>query len=210
MRKGATPFALRLPVAIPSAPSASGIERTRRPLSRSRSDRPWSSDSRRTRFQVFFAPAVSPSAPPASRAPPTGAKCRPCGRRLVRHSTSPTSRKTRSFSVRVFPGTRATLDAGTGSVTGLRTPQSAAVTRNPFVSVPAAQLSANGYVRQGSTENTYFAPDAAVLLSDEFLRDHCFRLRQGEGRREGLIGLGFEPVRGRNKPDIAGTLWIDR
>ena len=113
------------------------------------------------------------------------------------------------FSARISRYAR-TLDARTGRVTGYETTQSAAVTRNPFVSVPAAQLSANGYVRQGSTENTYFAPDAAVLLSDEFLRDHCFRLRQGEGRREGLIGLGFEPVRGRNKPDITGTLWIDR
>jgi hypothetical protein len=47
-------------------------------------------------------------------------------------------------------------------------------------------------------------------MSAEFLRDHCFKLREGDGKRAGLIGLAFEPVRSRDKPDIAGTLWIDR
>jgi hypothetical protein len=113
------------------------------------------------------------------------------------------------FSARLTRFVR-TLDAQSGRVTGYETTEATRVTRSPFVSETAARLSANGYVRQGTTETTYFAPDAAVLLSDEFLRDHCFRLRDGEGRRRGLIGLAFEPVRGRSKPDIAGTLWIDR
>jgi hypothetical protein len=113
------------------------------------------------------------------------------------------------FSARVSRFQR-TLDAESGRVMSHETTQGSGVTRNPFVSLPAAQLSANGYVRQNSTETIYYGPDAGVLLSDEFLRDHCFRLRNGAGRRNALIGLAFEPARGRDKPDIAGTLWIDR
>jgi len=113
------------------------------------------------------------------------------------------------FSARVSRFVR-TLDARSGRVTGYQVKEATAVTRSPFVSESAAWLSANGYVKEGSTETVYYAPDAAVLLSDEFLRDHCFRLRDGEGKRNGLIGLAFEPVKGREKPEIAGTLWIDR
>ncbi len=112
------------------------------------------------------------------------------------------------FSARVSHFER-TLDARSGKVTKYQTKETNAVTRSPFVSEGAAALSANGYVRQSAGELTYYAPDASVLLSDEFLTDHCFRLREGEGKRAGLIGLAFEPVKGRDKPDIAGTLWID-
>jgi hypothetical protein len=103
-----------------------------------------------------------------------------------------------------------TLDPSSGRVTAYETNESSGVTRNPFVSLPAAQLSANGFVRQNASETIYFGPDAGVLLSDEFLGDHCFRLKRGSGAREQLIGLSFEPVAGREKPDITGTLWIDR
>jgi hypothetical protein len=113
------------------------------------------------------------------------------------------------FSARVTRFVR-TLDARSGRVTGYQAKEAKAVTRSPFVSESAAWLSANGYVRQSRGESVYYGPDAAVLLSDEFLRDHCFRLRDGEGKRAGLIGLAFEPVKGRDKPEIAGTLWIDR
>jgi len=113
------------------------------------------------------------------------------------------------FTARVSRFER-TLEPQSRRVTDYQTKQSAGVTRNPFISESAAQLSANGFVRHSEGETIYFAPDAAVLLSDEFLNDHCFRLRSGADRRSGLIGLTFEPVRGRDKPDIAGTLWIDR
>ena len=113
------------------------------------------------------------------------------------------------FSARVSQFER-TLDARSGKVTKYQTKETSAVTRSPFVSESAARLSAYGYVRQSAGDVIYYAPDAAVLLSDEFLADHCFRLREGEGKRAGLIGLAFEPVQGRDKPDITGTLWIDQ
>jgi len=113
------------------------------------------------------------------------------------------------FTVRASRFER-TLDPRTGRVTSYKTTERTGATRSPFVSLPAARLSADGFVRQNARETVYYGPDAAVLLSDEFLGDHCFRLRAGEQARAGLIGLEFEPVRGRQKPDIAGTLWIDR
>lgn len=80
----------------------------------------------------------------------------------------------------------------------------------PFVSIPVEELSREGYVvlrDDGSTD--YYAPDADALLSDEFLNDHCFRFVPGGRERVHMVGLGFEPVKGRKVPDIEGVLWMD-
>jgi hypothetical protein len=84
--------------------------------------------------------------------------------------------------------------------------------RTPFGSKPAEDLVENGFVRSSATETLYYAPDAAVLLSDVFLDSHCFRLERADENEEasGLIGLAFEPSGDRRRiPDIAGTLWLD-
>jgi hypothetical protein len=77
----------------------------------------------------------------------------------------------------------------------------------PFESLPADSLVAYGFVQRAGMDYLYFAPDAAVLLSDPFLDTHCFRLERGA---DGLLGLSFEPT-GEKKSvvDIAGTMWID-
>ena len=90
--------------------------------------------------------------------------------------------------------------------------QNAMVTRaqNPIRSLTPTDLLREGFVRirrDGSWD--FFGPDARVLLSDEFLNTHCFRLRES-GDLPGWIGLGFEPVREEEIPDIAGTFWVDR
>jgi len=83
------------------------------------------------------------------------------------------------------------------------------VSELPFHSLPPAELSRRGYVQRAQADSMeYWAPDAAVLLSSEFLTDHC--LRVVEGTDPALIGLAFEPVRNRRQPDISGTLWLDR
>ncbi len=82
---------------------------------------------------------------------------------------------------------------------------------NPIRSRPAAELQAEGYIvarPDGSFD--YFAPDAQVLLSDAFLDDHCFTVREGKGDEKGLIGLAFQPVPGRDLPDVRGVLWLER
>lgn len=79
----------------------------------------------------------------------------------------------------------------------------------PFRSADAEALRREGYVRHGAAESWYFGPDADLLLSEVFLEDHCFRVRLPPAGRDSLIGLAFEPVRGRRLPDIDGVLWLD-
>lgn len=83
-------------------------------------------------------------------------------------------------------------------------------TENPFQSVPAEDLKEKGYVRSFADSTVYLGPDARVLLSDAFLDDHCFRLGSGGVGDTGLIGLEFRPARRVSRPDIEGTLWLDR
>jgi hypothetical protein len=81
----------------------------------------------------------------------------------------------------------------------------------PFQSLPAEDLSKNGYVRVDTDGTTnYFAPDAEALLSDAFLADHCFRVEEGTAEHRTHVGLAFQPVRGRETPDIRGVLWLDK
>ena len=84
-------------------------------------------------------------------------------------------------------------------------------TRNPIRAVAIDLLEREGYI-QGEPDGgwTFYAPDAHVLLSDQFLDSHCFRARDGGRPRPGLVGLAFQPVRSeRRTTDIEGTLWID-
>lgn len=82
------------------------------------------------------------------------------------------------------------------------------VTEHAFVSVAAESLAAHGYARvlPGDVLE-YFAPDERVLLSEAFVRDHCFGLAR-DGRAS-EVGITFEPVRQRRASDIEGTIWLD-
>jgi hypothetical protein len=82
---------------------------------------------------------------------------------------------------------------------------------SPFRSLPPEELAEAGYVRSAAADSfVYYAPDAAVVLSESFAELHCFGIKVGGGDREGLIGLSFEPVPGRDLPDVEGVLWLDR
>jgi len=84
------------------------------------------------------------------------------------------------------------------------------IRRAPFETLPPADLVERGFVRRVGTELVYYAPDANVLLSNEFTGSHCFRLVEGP---EGVdvVGIGFEPLeRRRGVTDIEGTMWVDR
>lgn len=81
----------------------------------------------------------------------------------------------------------------------------------PFRSIGTEALLTGGFIREadeGEDTYEYFAPDASVLLSDEFLDSHCFRLVEGP-ESEDLVGIRFEPVGDRTN-DIEGTLWLSR
>ncbi|HEY0020546.1 MAG TPA: carboxypeptidase-like regulatory domain-containing protein [Longimicrobium sp.] len=77
----------------------------------------------------------------------------------------------------------------------------------PFHATPVHRLAQHGYVEDvGGDSLIFHAPDAHTLLSDEFLEQHCFRLREGRG----VIGLEFAPTADRTLPDVRGVLWMDR
>ncbi len=80
----------------------------------------------------------------------------------------------------------------------------------PVKSAPPEQLEREGFVVVDQDGWTYHGPDADELISDAFLRTHCFETKPGRGETEGLLGLAFTPARDRRLPDITGTLWIDQ
>ncbi|HSU15435.1 carboxypeptidase regulatory-like domain-containing protein [Longimicrobium sp.] len=101
------------------------------------------------------------------------------------------------------------LDARTGAVTRDLRQVVGRVADHPFVSAPPAELSRHGFIRAAQGDSTfYWGPDAEVMLSDEFMNDHCFHVTSGPD--SALVGLAFEPVRGRAVPDLAGVMWLDR
>jgi hypothetical protein len=80
----------------------------------------------------------------------------------------------------------------------------------PFTSLSGDSLSALGYWRVLPGDSVeYLAPDASALLSNAFLRDHCFSMTGPPRGRPDLVGLGFSPARDRKLPDITGTVWLD-
>jgi hypothetical protein len=81
---------------------------------------------------------------------------------------------------------------------------------SPYVALSAEHLAEHGFVtRAGDGSLEYWAPDAAVLLSESFLANHCFRVSPPEASDPHLVGLAFEPVSGRVLPEIEGVLWVD-
>lgn len=89
--------------------------------------------------------------------------------------------------------------------------QATGVVARPFQSaVSAESLSARGYWQPASDGGfIYYGPDADVLLSETFVRDHCFREVRNRRERRGMVGIRFEPVSGRSTADIVGTMWLD-
>ena len=79
----------------------------------------------------------------------------------------------------------------------------------PFVSQGGDSLSRLGYRRTVGEFEYYYAPDADVLVSGAFRRDHCYSVVEGRGDRRGMVGIAFEPVAGKTIPDVRGTLWMD-
>lgn len=79
----------------------------------------------------------------------------------------------------------------------------------PFVSLSGDSLSLIGYRRTVRETEYYYAPDADVLVSKAFARDHCYRVVQGSRDRRGLVGIGFEPAPTRKLPDVSGIIWLD-
>jgi hypothetical protein len=88
------------------------------------------------------------------------------------------------------------------------TVKSVSATR-PWISLSPDSLQRVGYVAEVNSWSVYVAPDLDVLLSGQFLEDHCFRI--AESTDSGWVGLAFEPAPHRKRiPEIGGTMWLDR
>ena len=110
---------------------------------------------------------------------------------------------TRMHTSTLDPETLRVLEEESEILSGLST--------NPFRALPVEELASVGYVRGLADEvSEYYAPDAHVLLSDRFMNDHCFRVVDGTGETEGLVGLLFEPLLRDDRTDVRGVLWLDR
>jgi hypothetical protein len=82
-----------------------------------------------------------------------------------------------------------------------------AVTQNPFETISPETVARDGFSTVRDSGRFYYAPDAAVLLSDAFVESHCFGTRRGGPG--GAIGLTFRPQRVGPRVDINGVLWLD-
>ncbi len=79
----------------------------------------------------------------------------------------------------------------------------------PFLSRSVEELEQLGYVIVSGDSVVYEAPDAEVFFSEPFLQHHCFRLEQRRRGGREMLGLRFEPIRGRDTPDVKGVFWLD-
>ncbi len=115
----------------------------------------------------------------------------------------------RAFTFRLAQHERE-LDPASLAVRRETTGYAAGMASNPYRSLPAGELAERGYVATRGDTTLYFAPDAGVLVSDEFLDAHCFWLQPGGRGEPGLVGLAFEPARAAAGKGIRGVLWVDR
>ncbi len=80
----------------------------------------------------------------------------------------------------------------------------------PFQSVPPALIEREGWVHAEDDGTTYRAPDAALLASEQFAREHCFRVETPASPLSPLVGVSFEPANRRSSlAQLRGVLWLD-
>jgi hypothetical protein len=82
-------------------------------------------------------------------------------------------------------------------------------TLHPFEKPTPGNVERAGYIQQHGWTTVFYGPDAGLLLSERFLRRHCFTRIPGEGATAGLVGLAFTPLPTTRAADVAGVLWVD-
>jgi hypothetical protein len=99
------------------------------------------------------------------------------------------------------------LDRNLGIVSE-RSEQRTNIPRRPATGISWDQLDS---ARRGAAtgSDVYRAPDAATLLSDQFVKTHCFAAIRGYGPENGLTGIEFKPARVGSQPELTGVIWAD-
>ncbi len=79
----------------------------------------------------------------------------------------------------------------------------------PYAALHPDSLVLHGYVRSDADRTLqYFAPDERSLLSESFLRTHCFDTPPRDAE-PGVAELRFRPAPTRRAPDVAGSAFVD-
>jgi hypothetical protein len=78
-----------------------------------------------------------------------------------------------------------------------------------LTSVPPEELASTGYLSRTPTGDRFQAPHEDVLLSDSFEATHCLRLLPWDATAA-TLRIGFEPIEGRQVPDVRGIITLDR
>jgi hypothetical protein len=89
-----------------------------------------------------------------------------------------------------------------------RTEQRQNVPRRPATGISWDQIDSTRRAAVAGGE-VYRAPDAALLVSDQFVKSHCFSAIRGYGPETGLSGLEFKPAKIGSLPELTGVLWLD-
>jgi hypothetical protein len=81
----------------------------------------------------------------------------------------------------------------------------------PFKTLPVDSLAVVGFVYPTVGESAaYYALDAGTFASEWFASTHCFNLVLPEFHADSIVGLTFEPESHILRPDVRGTVWLDR
>jgi len=94
------------------------------------------------------------------------------------------------------------------AVVSERAEQRMRIARRPAVGISWDQVDTT---RRGDATGSevYRAPDPATIVSDQFVRSHCYAAIRGYGAETGLTGLEFRPARVAGLPELTGVLWLD-
>jgi hypothetical protein len=99
------------------------------------------------------------------------------------------------------------LDRNLGVVSE-RKEQRSRIARRPATGISWDQIDS---ARRGAVAGgeVYRAPEAATLVSDQFVNTHCYAAIRGYGPETGLTGLEFRPAKVGSQPELTGILWLD-
>ena len=99
------------------------------------------------------------------------------------------------------------LDRNLG-VVAERKEQRSRIARRPATGISWDQIDSARRASVAGGE-VYRAPEAATLISDQFVKTHCYAAIRGYGPETGLMGLEFRPARVGSQPELTGILWLD-
>lgn len=104
--------------------------------------------------------------------------------------------------------TRATYALGAGRPRAVEADERTGAAASPYAAPDPATLATRGFVQVRDGAVWFYAPDAAVLVSDAFAATYCLREASGPPPIRGLVGIGFAPASDRT-PGVRGVLWMD-